>query len=66
MLQWTYNVAAAVVIGSAVWLYFLTPSSRLVAYAPAILIGSGMSATFVMALTFLTDLIGENKVCSMV
>ena len=59
-------MAAAVIIGSAVWLYFLTPSSRLVAYAPTILIGSGMSATFVLVLVFLTDLIGENKVSSTV
>ena len=55
-------MAASVVIGAAVWFYFLTQSSKAQAYVPTILIGIGMSATFVVALAFLTELIGDNKV----
>ena len=50
------------VIGAAVWFYFLTQSSKTQAYAPTILTGCGMSATFVMSQAFLTDLIGDNRV----
>ena len=53
------------VLGAAVWFYFLTPSSKAQAYAPTILTGSAISATFVMALTFVADLIGDNKVYCM-
>ena len=63
-LQWTYCISVAMVIGAAVWFYLLTPSSKAQAYAPTILSGIGMSAAFVMALAFLTDLIGDNKVCN--
>ena len=55
-------MAASLVICGAVWSYFLNPSTRQVTYAPVILIGFGMSVMYVMALTFITDLIGENKV----
>lgn len=49
-------------IGGAVWIYFQTPSTRQMTYAPVIIIGSGMSIMYVMALAFITELIGENKV----
>ena len=62
-LQWTYCLAASVVVGTAVWFYFITQSIKSVTYAPTILAGAGMSAMNVMSLTYLTDLIGENKVC---
>jgi len=55
-------LAASLVICGAVWSYFQTPSTRQVTYAPVILIGFGMSVMYVMALAFITDLIGENKV----
>jgi len=50
------------VISGAVWSYFQTPSTRQATYAPVILIGFGMSVMYVMALAFITELIGENKV----
>ena len=63
LAQWSYLQAAAIVIGGVVWSYFQTPSSRQATYAPVILIGFGMSIMYVMALAFITELIGENKVC---
>ena len=51
-------------IGGVVWSYFQTPSIRQKTYAPVILIGFGMSVMFVMSLAFITELIGENKVCN--
>ena len=44
------------------WFYFLAPSSRSVAYAPTIIVGSGMSAMYVMTFNFITALIGDDKV----
>ena len=64
-LQWTYCLAAFVVIGAAVWFYFITQSIKSVTYAPTILVGAGTSAMIVMSLTYLTDLIGEDKVCTL-
>ena len=64
-LQWTYCLAASVVIGAAVWFYFITQSIKSVTYAPTILVGAGTSAMIVMSLTYLTDLIGEDKVCTL-
>ena len=52
-------------IGGVVWNYFQTPSFRQATYAPVIIIGFGMSVMYVMALAFVTDLIGENKVCDL-
>ena len=50
-------------MGGVVWSYFQTTSIRDSTYAPVVIIGSGMSIMYVMALTFITELIGENKVC---
>ena len=50
-------------IGGVVWSYFQTPSVRQTTYAPVILIGCGMSVMSVMEPAFITQLIGENKVC---
>lgn len=52
-------------IGGVVWNYFQTPSTKQVTYAPVIIMGFGISVMYVMALAFLTDLIGENKVCDL-
>ena len=49
-------------MGGAVWSYFLTVSSNQSTYAPVVMIGSGLSVMYVMALVFITELIGENKV----
>ena len=49
-------------IGGAVWSYFQTISTRQLTYAPVVIIGSGLSIMYVMALIFITELIGENKV----
>ena len=64
-LQWTCCLAASVVVGAAVWFYFITQSIKSVTYAPTILVGAGTSAMIVMSLTYLTDLIGEDKVCTL-
>ena len=62
--QWTYCVAAAFSLGAAVGFFFLTPETHdSAAYALTILMGMGMAGSFVMALSFITALIGENKVC---
>ena len=62
--QWTYCVAAAIAVGAAVGFFFLTPETHDgAAYALTILMGMGMAACFVMALSFITAMIGENKVC---
>ena len=50
-------------IGGVFWSYFQTPSVRQTTYAPVILIGCGISVIYVMSLAFITELIGENKVC---
>ena len=50
-------------IGGVVWNYFQTPSMRQATYAPVIITGFGMSVMYVMALAFITELIGEDKVC---
>ena len=55
-------MAAVLVIGAAVWFYFLTLSTKSFTYAPTIMVGTGMSAMFVMALNYITELIGDNKV----
>ena len=49
-------------MGGAVWSYFQTFSIRQSTYAPVVMIGSGLSIMYVMALVFITELIGENKV----
>ena len=49
-------------MGGAVWSYFQTFSTRQSTYAPVVMIGSGLSIMYVMALVFITELIGENKV----
>ena len=63
LLQWSYLLAASLVIGGVVWSYFQTPSIKQATYAPIIIMGFGMSVMYVMALAFITELIGENKVC---
>ena len=55
-------MAASLVMGGAVWSYFQSPSTKQTTYAPVIIIGGGMSIMYVMALAFITELIGENKV----
>ena len=49
-------------MGGTVWSYFQTFSTRQSTYAPVVMIGSGLSIMYVMALVFITELIGENKV----
>ena len=55
-------MAGSVVLGCAVWSYFQTLSTRQSTYAQVIVMGSGLSIMQVMALVFITELIGENKV----
>ena len=58
-------MAASLVIGGVVWSYFQTPSIRQATYAPVILIGFGMSVMYVMSMAFVTELIGDSKVCDL-
>ena len=55
-------MAASLVMGGAAWSYFQTPFTKQTIYAPVVVIGGGMSIMYVMALAFMTELIGENKV----
>ena len=52
-------------MGGVVWSYFQTLSTRQSTYAPVFMIGSGLSIMCVMALVFITELIGENKVSAL-
>ena len=52
-------------MGGVVWSYFQTPSTRQATYAPVIIIGFGMSVMYVMSMAFVTELIGDNKVCDL-
>ena len=52
-------------IGGVVLSYFQTPSTRQATYAPVIIIGFGMSVMYVMSTAFVTELIGDNKVCDL-
>ena len=49
-------------MGGAVWSYFQTLSTRQSTYAPVVMMGSGLSIMYVMALVFITEVIGENRV----
>ena len=62
-LQMTFTIAASLGIGSAVWFYFITQSTKQMVYAPIVLIGCSSSAMYVMTLAFITDVIGQDKVC---
>ena len=61
--QWTYCLAATLLIGSAVWIYFIARPEAYLIYVPVILVGATSSTMVGMALTFLTKLIGDEKVC---
>ena len=62
-LQMTFTIAASLGIGSAVWFYFITQSTKQMVYAPIVLTGCSSSAMYVMTLAFITDVIGQDKVC---
>lgn len=49
-------------MGCSVWSYFQTVSTKQSAYAVMVIMGSGLSVMDVMALVFITEVIGENKV----
>ncbi|XP_078355288.1 major facilitator superfamily domain-containing protein 12-like, partial [Oculina patagonica] len=57
----SFILAGLVVIRSCVWFYFITQSTRVLTYPAAALLGFGFSAMFVNALSFATELIGDNK-----
>ena len=52
-------------MGGVVWSYFQTPSTKQATYAPIIIIAFGMSVMYVMSMVFVTELIGDNKVCDL-
>ena len=51
-------------MASSLWLYFIVPSLRYMAYVPAAIVGMSLSASFVMAVAFITSMTGQNKVRS--
>ena len=55
-------MAGSLVMGCSVWSYFQTVSTKQSAYAVMVIMGSGLSVMDVMALVFITEVIGENKV----
>ncbi|KAJ7379091.1 Major facilitator super domain-containing protein 12 [Desmophyllum pertusum] len=59
--KWSFILAALLVIGSCVWFYSITQSTRVLTYPAAALLGFGFSAMFVNAISFATELIGDNK-----
>lgn len=60
--QWSFVLAGSVVMAGAVWSYFQTPATRQLTYVPVAMIGSGLSVMYVMALAFIAELLGEDKV----
>ena len=63
LLQTTFSVAASLGIGSAAWFFLVTQSTKQMVYAPILLSGCSSSAMYAMALSFITDVIGQEKVC---
>ncbi|XP_078358319.1 uncharacterized protein LOC144643058 isoform X2 [Oculina patagonica] len=57
----SFILAGLLVIGTCVWFYFITQSTRVLTYPAAALLGFGFSAMFVNALSFATELIGDKK-----
>ena len=64
--QWCFVLAALFVITAGVWFYFITKSNRVMTYPATVLLGFGFSAMLVNALSFATELIGDDKVSSMI
>ena len=62
--QWTFLAASLLVIFGCVFSVFQTQTSlpKQSTYAPVIVMGSGMSIMYLMALTFATELTGKDKV----
>ena len=62
--QWTFLAASLLVLFGCVFSFFQTQTSlpKQSTYAPVIVMGSGMSIMYVMALTFATELTGKDKV----
>lgn len=61
--KWTFLAASLLVILGCVFSFFQTQTSlpKQSTYAPVIVMGSGMSIMYVMALTFATELTGKDK-----
>ncbi|CAH3042573.1 unnamed protein product [Porites lobata] len=57
----TYLIGSLLVIGASVYYYFQTTHLKLFTYAPVILTGTGMSIMYVMALTFVAELVKADK-----
>ena len=64
--QWCFVLAALFVITAGVWFYFITKSNRVMTYPATVLLGFGFSAMLVNALSFAAELIGDNKVSSVI
>ena len=64
--QWCFVLGALFVITAGVWFYFITKSNRVMTYPATVLLGFGFSAMLVNALSFAAELIGDNKVSSLI
>ena len=60
--QWTTCVFAGSCVVAAVWFYFVTPPAKQMVYAPVVLTGSGASGLMVLVLSFVTEVLWEDKV----
>ena len=61
--QWTYCLGASLAVGAATWFYFLTQPTKQMVYMPLVLTGVSSSAMYVMALSFIADVVKDDKVC---
>ena len=66
IFQSLFILSALFVIGAGLWFYFITQSNKVMTYPAVVLLGFGFSIMLVNVLSFAAELIGNNKVSSVV